>query len=264
LDESTGLPTVSTTAQLKYNERAFYCAPTALYETLTVQYYGADVFCCEIAPGMWVGGFQDWSYSREQLTKLDSGTLTITSQRLIFDGAEVALAIPLQRIVSVQPFHDSVDIAFGSGDVNLIFKALNPLILASVIRLSCGGYDDLTRRAEQARQASAGNGTSSNGAAYYSQPPPPNPQPKKSRERPAPEIPKIDCEDLIHARTLGLSGKFDFAIVKKHYYDRIREYHPDKVAALGPQLRELAETESKKINAAYEFLSRKLKSSRKS
>ena len=31
------------------------------------------------------------------------------------------------------------------------------------------------------------------------------------------------------------------------------EYHPDRVAALGPKLRELAESESKKINAAYEY-----------
>jgi DnaJ-domain-containing protein 1 len=31
------------------------------------------------------------------------------------------------------------------------------------------------------------------------------------------------------------------------------EYHPDKVANLGSKLRELAEEEAKKINAAYEF-----------
>ena len=37
----------------------------------------------------------------------------------------------------------------------------------------------------------------------------------------------------------------------------MREYHPDKVVALGPKLRELAENETKKINAAYEFFTDK-------
>lgn len=44
------------------------------------------------------------------------------------------------------------------------------------------------------------------------------------------------------------------AIIKDAYRDRIREYHPDKVAHLGLELRELAETKSKQINAAYEVL----------
>ena len=35
------------------------------------------------------------------------------------------------------------------------------------------------------------------------------------------------------------------------------EYHPDRVAALGPKLREVAEHETKKINAAYEFFTAK-------
>lgn len=39
----------------------------------------------------------------------------------------------------------------------------------------------------------------------------------------------------------------------------IQQYHPDKVAALGPKLRELAEAEVKKINTAYTLLLRKSK-----
>lgn len=37
------------------------------------------------------------------------------------------------------------------------------------------------------------------------------------------------------------------------YKLKIRQYHPDKVAALGPELRDLAELKSKQINAAYDF-----------
>lgn len=37
------------------------------------------------------------------------------------------------------------------------------------------------------------------------------------------------------------------------YRTKIRQYHPDKVASLGPELRELAELKSKQINAAYDY-----------
>jgi DnaJ-domain-containing protein 1 len=40
--------------------------------------------------------------------------------------------------------------------------------------------------------------------------------------------------------------------VKLAYRRRMSEYHPDKVAGLGDDLRALAETKSKEINAAYE------------
>jgi len=46
------------------------------------------------------------------------------------------------------------------------------------------------------------------------------------------------------------SGKEEISIA---YKQKIRQYHPDKVATLGPELRELAELKSKQINAAYSF-----------
>jgi hypothetical protein len=51
---------------------------------------------------------------------------------------------------------------------------------------------------------------------------------------------------------LGLTREATLPQIKQAYRDRIREYHPDKVAHLGPELRQLAEQKSKEINAAYE------------
>jgi hypothetical protein len=64
-------------------------------------------------------------------------------------------------------------------------------------------------------------------------------------------------EEIAHARILGLRGKITFDDIKKCYRERMHEYHPDKVRSLGPKLREVAESEAKKINAAYEFFTRK-------
>jgi hypothetical protein len=40
--------------------------------------------------------------------------------------------------------------------------------------------------------------------------------------------------------------------IRRAYKTLISQYHPDKVAALGPELRELCEAKSKEINAAYD------------
>lgn len=42
--------------------------------------------------------------------------------------------------------------------------------------------------------------------------------------------------------------------IKAAYRQRMQEYHPDKVAKLGDELRELAEVKAKQINAAYNYL----------
>jgi hypothetical protein len=42
--------------------------------------------------------------------------------------------------------------------------------------------------------------------------------------------------------------------IKSAYKRKMREYHPDKVAALGSRLKEVAEEESKRINMAYRNL----------
>jgi DnaJ like chaperone protein len=54
------------------------------------------------------------------------------------------------------------------------------------------------------------------------------------------------------AAVLGVSADASMEEIRKAYQHRIAEYHPDKVAALGAELRELAERKSKEINLAYD------------
>ena len=46
------------------------------------------------------------------------------------------------------------------------------------------------------------------------------------------------------------------AEIKKAYQALIQQYHPDRVADMGPELRDVAEERTKEINAAYEELKR--------
>lgn len=44
--------------------------------------------------------------------------------------------------------------------------------------------------------------------------------------------------------------------VKSAYLQKIKEYHPDKVASLGDELKKLAEKKTLEINLAYQFLTK--------
>ena len=50
---------------------------------------------------------------------------------------------------------------------------------------------------------------------------------------------------------LGVSRNATHAVVAAAYRQRISEYHPDKVAKMGTEIRAVAERKSKQINIAY-------------
>jgi DnaJ like chaperone protein len=53
---------------------------------------------------------------------------------------------------------------------------------------------------------------------------------------------------------LEISKDASIEEIRSAYRERMKEYHPDKVAGLGKDIRELAENKAKAINAAYEEL----------
>lgn len=57
----------------------------------------------------------------------------------------------------------------------------------------------------------------------------------------------VDCFE-----TLGISPDASTDAIKAAYREKVKQYHLDRVASLGPKLRQLAESETKKLNAAYE------------
>ncbi|MDC0157056.1 DnaJ domain-containing protein [Verrucomicrobia bacterium] len=66
-----------------------------------------------------------------------------------------------------------------------------------------------------------------------------------------------DKEELHFAETLGVEKPFEEEKVKAVYRKLIAQYHPDRVSALGPEIREVAEQKAKEINEAYEYFRKK-------
>ncbi len=55
---------------------------------------------------------------------------------------------------------------------------------------------------------------------------------------------------------LGVSHNSTAKEIKSAYLNKIKEYHPDKVASLGDELKQLAEKKTLEINLAYQFLTK--------
>jgi hypothetical protein len=88
-------------------------------------------------------------------------------------------------------------------------------------------------------------------AAASGEPPPPA---GKSRRKYGPRVPVAQRSYQSPYEILGVLPTASFSEIKTAYRKRMTEYHPDKVAALGSALRELAEEMTKQINNAYEEL----------
>ena len=71
-----------------------------------------------------------------------------------------------------------------------------------------------------------------------------------------PEAPS-DPLEAGFAETLGLEVPYSEKEIKSAYRKLIAQYHPDRVSAMGPEIREVAETKAREINEAYEFFRKK-------
>ncbi len=65
-------------------------------------------------------------------------------------------------------------------------------------------------------------------------------------------------KDLEYAKILGLEEPFELEEIKPRYRKTIAQYHPDRVTAMGPEIKEVAEKKAKEINEAYEHLRKTL------
>jgi DnaJ-domain-containing protein 1 len=88
-----------------------------------------------------------------------------------------------------------------------------------------------------------------------------NEQPRQSANRPRGDAPRQQWErhwEPAEPRSpawfevLGVGENADLAQIEYAYRVKISQYHPDKVAQMGEDIRQLAEEKSKEINAAYE------------
>ena len=80
---------------------------------------------------------------------------------------------------------------------------------------------------------------------------------KRPRVGPSPRRPGIDDGGPLPHEVLGVEADASAEDVRRAYQQKMREYHPDRVANAAAELRELAERRSKQINAAYDAMKKR-------
>lgn len=137
VQQGQALPTVPANLILKSGESAFYSAPSALYETRAVRHYQSGFTGFRVAKGIYIGGSRGRSTSSQEWSKVDSGMLTITNKRLIFDGGSADRSVALGKILSADSSIDGVEVSVENRQKSMVFAAANPMILATIIRICC-------------------------------------------------------------------------------------------------------------------------------
>ena len=74
---------------------------------------------------------------------------------------------------------------------------------------------------------------------------------------PKEEKPVLTFVDIKYAEVIGLKAPFTLDEIKPSYRKLIAQYHPDRVAAMGEEIREVAEKKAKEINRAYDYFQKK-------
>jgi hypothetical protein len=149
VEKSRTLPTVGANVLLKSGEAAFYSALSALYETRAVGHYQAGHSGFRVARGVYIGTTSGRSTSTQEWSRIDTGRLTVTNKRLIFDGGSQERTAQLSKIVSVESSPTGIEVSVEGRQKRMVFEAANPLILASIIHICCQADDprDLSQTA---------------------------------------------------------------------------------------------------------------------
>lgn len=80
--------------------------------------------------------------------------------------------------------------------------------------------------------------------------------PAAAAKRPARSDRPPPADDNDPRRVLGVAADASSDEIRKAYQDKVRQYHPDRVAGAAPELQRLAERRTKELNAAYQALIR--------
>ncbi len=133
-------PPVACGIVLKRGEIALFNGPVQLAEDKTTSNYvgGSRGVSVPIAFGMRfrVGSFQGHAITRQSLTTVDQGTLVVTTQRLVFNGARQSVVIPANKILSTVIYRDGVDVRVENKRKREVFLYANPHLLNTYVLLA--------------------------------------------------------------------------------------------------------------------------------
>jgi len=131
--EQTGLIPINSHILLKKDESAYLAEESVLSETKAIRYHSSLGTGFRIMKGVYVGGSSGKAESRQEWRKIDRGLLTLTGQRLIFDGSQENRVISIAKIISINPYKNGMEISYEGKQKSVMFSVSNPYIWFGLI-----------------------------------------------------------------------------------------------------------------------------------
>lgn len=134
LAQSGRLPAATVDIVLKSGEIGLFQEPSVLYESRAYRVFGG---AGTRVAGIYIGGGA--SESQQRLKEIDSGTIVLTNQRLVFDGQTQNRVLNLKDVISATPWLDAIEVGCSRRQKSQVYKVKNPLIWAPLIKMLGGG-----------------------------------------------------------------------------------------------------------------------------
>lgn len=135
IKQNKSLPKISSSIILKAGEVAVLEEHSRLFETRSVRKSVGGGAGFKLMKGLTIGGYSGQSETHQEWRELDQGKLTLTNQRLIFDGRKENRNVPLTKILSVSPNLDGFRLSLESRTKDSLFTVSNQFIWSALIRL---------------------------------------------------------------------------------------------------------------------------------
>ncbi len=112
-----------------------------LMEAKAVRFYGGVGTRIK---GIYIGGGA--STPVDGLTRIDTGTLTLTTQRLVFDGQMQNRNMSVSQVLSMKTYSDAIEIASAKRAKSQVYLVDNPVLWKEAISLATSGGVNLKRK----------------------------------------------------------------------------------------------------------------------
>ena len=234
------LPILKVPINLQFNERCSAYVEALHYEpgrlTRGIGYSGFSTSYSEFGIRFRSGIMNTHRLSSETMLLRGTGTLYFTNRRFLFNGNSKSISIYLGKIIGITFYSDGMRIEKEAGK-DQIFTFSGDIDMLRLIA------DNLMSSYRQEAPPKSARSTKTRSAPG-------------SSERKKASTPTIVQQESFKSpyEILQISISASIEEIKIAYRKMASMYHPDKVAHLAPEFREMAERKMKEINIAYEAL----------
>ena len=129
------IPVIQTNIFLENRESAYLEESVQMLETRAVRKSRGGFGGLRIARGITVGRYSGTSESHQEWRAIDSGKLTITNKRIVFDGQDGNKIIPISKIISVVTRDKDIQLSIADKAKDVCFSVGNGYIWSLVINI---------------------------------------------------------------------------------------------------------------------------------